>query len=390
VRILHTADWHLGRQIRQRSRQQEFEAVLGEVVDIVRRERADLLLVAGDIFDTFSPAADAEKLLYETLEQIVRDGAQVVLLAGNHDHAHRMDALTRVLRLAGIHCFGSVTTEPAEARITVPSRDGSETANIVALPWVPERFTFDFEALSEGLEKPLEQYADRMEKLVRLLWGKPDPKATNVLAGHMLISGAVIESGGGERPIQIGQNFAVKPAALPDDAEYIALGHVHKPQQMAAASRVEYSGSLLQLDFGEAEQKRSVNLVELHPGLPPDVRPIEITGGRPLRNLTVRFADLPTVAREHGDAYLKVTVELDEFVPALTQQVQEYLPNAVEVTPPKLPDTPAEPADAEKRRGLQPHELFARYYQQRRGTAAPEDLLRLFNQLLEEAERASA
>jgi exonuclease SbcD len=390
VRILHTADWHLGRQIRQQSRQAEFEAVLDEVTGIARTEQVDLVLVAGDIFDTFSPGPDAEKLLYETLEQMVREGAQVVLLAGNHDHAHRMDALTRVLRLAGIHCFGSVTTEPAEARITVPSRDKSEAANIVALPWVPERFTFDFESLSGGLEKPLEQYADRMEQLIRHLWGKPDPKAINVFAGHMLISGAVIESGGGERPIQIGQNFAVKPSALPLDAQYVSLGHVHKPQQMAAASRAEYSGSLLQLDFGEAQQKRSVNVVELHPGLPPGVRRVEVKGGRPLRNVTLRLADLPQAAKDYGDAYLKVTVELDEFVPALTQQVKEYLPNAVEVTPPKLPEVAPESDEDVKNRGLQPHELFARYYRTRRGTDAPEDLLRLFNYLLEEAERASA
>jgi exonuclease SbcD len=229
-----------------------------------------------------------------------------------------------------------------------------------------------------------------MEQLIRHLWGKPDPKAINVFAGHMLISGAVIESGGGERPIQIGQNFAVKPSALPDPAEYVALGHVHKPQRMAAGSVVWYSGSLLQLDFGEAEQKRSVNVVELHPQLPPNVQPLEITGGRPLRNVTLRLADLPQAAKDFGDAYLKVTVELDEFVPALGQQVKEYLPNAVEVTPPKLPEGPAESDEDVKHLGLQPHELFARYYRTRRGTDAPEDLLRLFNQLLEEAERASA
>ncbi|HXH22094.1 MAG TPA: exonuclease SbcCD subunit D [Dehalococcoidia bacterium] len=389
MRVLHTADWHLGRQIRGRSRQDEFEAVLAEVAAIVRSERVDLLLVAGDIFDTFSPAPEAEKLLYETLEQMVREGAQVVLLAGNHDHARHMDALTRVLRLAGIHCFGSVTADPALARVAIPSRDRSEVAQIVALPWVPERFTFDFESLARGLEKPLAQYAERMERLIRHLWSKPDPKAVNIFAGHMLISGAEIGPGGGERQLQIGQNFAVKASALPDDAEYVALGHVHKPQQIAAASRVEYSGSLLQLDFGEADQKRSVNLVELRPGLPPDVRRLELKGGRPLRNVTVRFADLPRLAEEHAGAYLKVTVELDEFVPALAQKVHDLVPNAVEVTPPKLPAAASGPDPREQRRGLQPHELFASFYRSKRGTDAPAELVRLFNQLLTEAERAS-
>jgi exonuclease SbcD len=389
VRILHTADWHLGRQIRGRSRKDEFEAVLAEVADIARSERIDLLLVAGDVFDSFSPDPDSEKLLYQTLERVVRDGAQVVLLAGNHDHPGHMDALAGILRLAGIHCFGSVTTDPAAARVSVPSRDRDEVARVVALPWVPERFTLDFEALAGGIEKPLNQYADRMEGLIRRLWTSPDPKAVNVFAGHMLIAGAEIGPGGGERPLQIGQNFAVKASALPTDAGYVALGHIHKPQQIAAAARVEYSGSLLQLDFGEADQKRVVDLVEAKAGLPAAVRRVEIAGGRPLRNVTVRLSDLPRLAAESGDAYLKITVELDEFVPSLAQQVHDLLPNAVEVTPPKLPETPAEAQEA-PRRGLRPDELFARFYHSRRGTAPPEDLLRLFNLLLEEAERASA
>jgi exonuclease SbcD len=388
MRILHTADWHLGRQIRGRSRRDEFEAVLGEVADAARSEKVDLLLVAGDVFDSFSPDPDSEKLLYATLERVVRDGAQVVLLAGNHDHPGHMDALAGILRLAGIHCFGSVTTDPAAACVSVPSRDGAESARIVAMPWVPERFTFDFEALAGGIERSLDQYADRMERLIRRLWSAPDPKAVNVFAGHMLIAGAEVGPGGGERPLQIGQNFAVKASALPADAGYVALGHIHKPQQIAAAARTEYSGSLLQLDFGEADQERVVALVEAKPGLPPEVHRVKVSGGRPLRSVTARFADLPRLAAEYGDAYLKVTVELDEFVPALAQQVHEVLPNAVEVTPPKLPDTPAQAQ--EPRRGLRPDELFARFYHSRRGTAPPDELLRLFNLLLEEAERASA
>src|SRR5581483_5154877 len=269
MRILHTADWHLGRQIGGRSRRDVFEAVLGEVADTARREKVDLLLVAGDVFDSFSPDPESEKLLYATLERVVRDGAQVVLLAGNHDHPGHMDALAGIFRLAGIHCFGSVTTDPAAACVSVPSRDGAEFARVVAMPWVPERFTFDFEALAGGIEGPLSQYADRMERLIRRLWPAPDPKAVNVFAGHMLIAGAEIGPGGGERPLQIGQNFAVKASALPADAGYVALGHIHKPQQIAAAARAEYSGSLLQLDFGEADQERVVALVEAKPGLPP-------------------------------------------------------------------------------------------------------------------------
>ncbi len=229
-----------------------------------------------------------------------------------------------------------------------------------------------------------------METAIRDYWGKPSAKTVNVFLGHMLISGAMIGDGGGERKLQIGQNFAVQAAALPEDAQYVALGHVHKPQQIAAAARADYAGSLLQLDFGEAEQERSVNLVELKPGLPPDVRRIAITGGRRLKNVTARLADLPQMAAQQGDAYLRVTVELDEFVPALAQQVREWLPNAVDVTPPILPVDATPAHEALERHGLQPDELFARFYRTQRGTDAPPELVNLFKQLHAEAERASA
>ena len=102
MRFLHTGDFHLGRTIRQQSRQAEFELVLPEMADIARREHVDCVLIAGDIFDAFAPPPDAEKLLYETLSSILRDGIKVVMIAGNHDSAPRMDALAGILRIAGI------------------------------------------------------------------------------------------------------------------------------------------------------------------------------------------------------------------------------------------------------------------------------------------------
>ena len=185
MRLLHTSDWHLGRQIRGLSRQAEFETVLGEVADIAVREKVDLLLVAGDIFDTFSPPPDAEKLLYETLEEALRAGVQVALLAGNHDHAGHMDALTGILRLAGIHSFGGVPATPEQASLRFTTRDKSETVNLVALPWVPERFAFDFEALSGEPAAPIQQYADRMEVAIRRLLGKAVTRRRSTFSPRM-------------------------------------------------------------------------------------------------------------------------------------------------------------------------------------------------------------
>ncbi len=254
---------------------------------------------------------------------------------------------------------------------------------MVVLPWVPERFALDFESLSGEPGAPVQQYAGRMEKLIGHVWGKPSPKTVNLFAGHMLIGGAEIGPGGGERPIQIGQNFAVQAAAMPTDAQYVALGHVHKPQHIAGAAPIHYAGSLLQLDFGESQQECSVKIVDLKPGLPADARKVDVPGGRQLRNVTLALQYLSLHAEQYGDAYLKVTVELEAPVQALFQQVKDYLPNAVEVIA-KLPEL-AGASKPEGRRGLQPEELFARYYGERKGAEIPAEMREAFGALLREA-----
>jgi DNA repair protein SbcD/Mre11 len=388
MRFLHTSDWHLGRSIRGLSRQSEFERVLDQVVMVARDEAVDVLLIAGDTFDTFSPPSEAEQLLYEALERVVGAGTKVVMIAGNHDHARRMDALSGVLRLAKIHTVGSLPERAEGTAISVPSRDESEAACIVALPWVPERQAIEFEKLFAATEEPLKRYAEQMDRSIRRVCQAFDGKTVNIFMAHLLLDGVVIGPDSGERPIHIGQTFAVKPQSLPDNSQYVALGHVHKPQQMVAASPTYYAGSLLQLDFGEAQQEKSLSLVDVKAGLPAQVKAIPVVGGRGLRNITTTLESLPGLADSFGDDYLRVSV-IGAPVSSLYERVREVLPNAVDVsrvapeetTPATVPD---------QRRRLEPGELFATYYRSKLGADIPPPLLELFRQLYAEHEHAAA
>jgi exonuclease SbcD len=387
MRLLHTSDWHLGRTIRGISRQDEFERVVQQLVDVALAEQVDAVLIAGDTFDTFSPPADAERLLYDALTQLLRAGVRIISIAGNHDSAAHMDALAGVLRIAGAHCVGSVPKQAADAAMTIPSRDGSEAATIIALPWVPERYAIEYEDLFGGAAGAMQQYAGRLEAAIAHVCAGFRDDTANVLLAHMLIDKSVIADGGGERKLQIGQAFAVKPSSLPSEAQYVALGHVHRRQRIGA-SPAYYSGSLLQLDFGEAEQEKYVHVVDVHPRLPADVRAVEITGGRRLRNLRLRLDDLSQHGGRYGDDYLRVVVELDAPVRSLYEQVRDVLPNALDVSF-ELTGT-LEPEPREERRGLAPHELLARYYRQRNGAEIRPELLTLFNDLYaQEVERAT-
>jgi len=382
VRVLHTGDWHLGRQIRGLSRQAEFESVLEEIVSIATAEAVDVFVVAGDIFDTFSPPTDAERLLYETLTRLLSEGVQVVLVAGNHDHAGRMDALAGILKLAGIHCVGSVPAAAGEP-IHLRSRDGETALTVIALPWVPERKTFDVESLGGPIEGPIQQYAAKLEQALRHFWQPAAREPLNLFVGHMLVDGAVVSENGGERRLHIGQSFAVPAQALPP-AQYVALGHVHRHQRLGAASPAYYSGSILQLDFGEAGQEKYVNLVDLQPSLPATVSKIALQSGRRLRSESLRLDELDAAAARFGDDYLRVTVELEGPLSSLYQQVRERLPNAVEVTP-RYPEQQELLVAAEQQSGLSPEELFGRYYRQRYGIEVTAELVKAFSELHAEA-----
>ena len=136
MRFLHTADWHLGRTIRGRSRQDEFEAVLAEVVEIARAEEVEAVLVCGDIYDTASPLPDAERLLYETLRDLAGLGIQVLIVAGNHDNPRRFEALGKVSDLFGVHIQSHVRRPDAGGIVTLVGRE--HMARIAAIPWIQE------------------------------------------------------------------------------------------------------------------------------------------------------------------------------------------------------------------------------------------------------------
>lgn len=388
MRFLHTSDWHLGRTIRGRSRQPEFEKALDQVALIASEERVDAMIVAGDTFDAFSPPADAEKLLYGTIARIVSAGTRVVMVAGNHDSGPKMDAMAGILRMIGVYSIGSVPETMAQTVLRVPSRDGTEEATVVALPWVQERLAVDFATLSGAREAARLEYRENVGGIIRRACEAFAADTINIFTGHLLLEGSVVGEGSGERKLHIGHNFAVQPSCFPDTAQYVALGHIHKPQQIAGAAPLHYAGSLVQLDFGEGGQEKSVRIVEVKPRQPAHpAAVIPITAGRHLRTLRIKYDEIDAHRDKYGDDYLRVIVELDRPVLSLFEQVCEALPNTLEVKPERTDEQA--PAERTARAGLAPHELFARYYREKHNAEIGATMLALFNELYE-AESADA
>ena len=384
MRFLHTADWHVGKPLRGRSRMDEHAGALEQVAAIAIDRRVDAVLVAGDVFDSPAPPPEAEKLVYDFLAGLVAERIACVVIAGNHDHPKRLGALASLLEGLRIHVRPEVRPPEQGGVVRVPARDGKEEARVAVLPFVPERRVVDACAVMDAEHGWYEAYAGRIEQILAALVRGLTPDTVNVVLGHLLVAGA--RAGTGERELHLGSIYGVNPQQLPSGVQYIGLGHLHRPQEVLAPAKTLYSGSLVELDFGEEQQEKSVVVFEAAPGKPPAIEIVPVTAGRRLRTVEGTFDDLERSAEAWRDDYLRVRVKADGPAPGLAERVKELLPNALDVAVdhPRA-EGAAAPASGRSRAGLAPGQLFAAYYQHRHQAPPPKELQQLFDRIHEEA-----
>jgi DNA repair protein SbcD/Mre11 len=374
VKILHTADWHVGKTIQGRSRAEEHQAVLSELTDIAQRESVDLVLVAGDLFDTSAPAPEAERIVYRGLLALA-EVAPVVAIPGNHDSDRRLAALTPLFDLARVTIRAGVAKEAVE----IDTASG-ELARIACIPWLSQRYIVKAAHLmDEDAAQSRARYEERMALVVDSLTAGFTPDAVNIVMAHLAIVGAAF--GGGERTAQTIFEYWVNSTLFPAHAHYVALGHLHKAQAVIGPCPIHYPGSPLQLDFGETDMNRCALVVEATPGTPATARAVELTGGRRLRTLRGKLSDLAPLAGTTGDDYLRVVLTEKARI-GLGDEVREMFPHAVKVTV-EQEATGGDGRTQVDRNSLTPHELFVAYLNEK--NVEDESLVALFDTLYEEA-----
>jgi exonuclease SbcD len=382
MRILHTADWHAGKMLRNRSRTDELESVLNEIVDIARRERIDLVIVAGDVFDSYAPSPDAERLVFSTLAELVKLKIPTVVIAGNHDHPKRLAAIRQIV--APLHVFVRAEPERPQAGGIIEVRSRNESARIAVLPWVPDHKMVDIQQLMQPEYDWYNTYSENVTYMCQYLAEGFSASTINILAAHLYAFGA--EASGSEREIHISQPFAISPATFPVSAQYIALGHLHRPQEVNCGTRCRYAGSALQLDFGERDQQKSVVIADIKIGQPAMLETIPLSSGRKLRDIAGTMQELMEMAGSTGEDFLRVTVKTDLRIPGIADQIRELFPNALHIMQeyPHVSDTPTEPTG-----NRLPAEIFSDFYQHARGSPPAAELITAFETLYSEATRAA-
>lgn len=285
MKILHTSDWHIGKRLIHRERLDEQAEVLDEIAEICDREGIELVLVAGDIFDTYTPGADAEELFFRKIKRLAGEDRAVLLISGNHDDGVRLSAVAPLSEEQGVYVVGNARTplricETARKTRPVSSgkgyavfeNEGKERIYVSVLPY-PNEARYK-EARSEL------SYVEQMQKWIEEGESGNVEKLPSVFMAHIFVAGGLVSEG--EREIDLGGARAIPVEALPK-SDYIALGHLHKRQKMGKG-HCYYSGSPLQYAFDERADK-GVKVFDLTKDGVCNLKDVPLTKGKKLVRL---------------------------------------------------------------------------------------------------------
>lgn len=371
MKIVHTSDWHLGKRLEGKSRLEEQRAALDELVALCEREHVDVVLAAGDLFDTSHPPAEAEELFYSTALRLAQDRF-FVAVAGNHDNAERLSAPAGIASVCNIILVGGMdnaryTRTGSQGRVTggtgwVRIERGGETLNLALLPYPsPSRMS--------TLGYPAgESYAGDVADWLQTCCRGFTDDGINLIVSHLFLQNVQRSD-----EYELG-TAALLPLSVLPPADYTALGHVHKPQKVSGKKKVYYSGSLLRYSFDDTAPK-AFYLLDCAPGKT-EVTPVPIAAGKPPVRVTVNsFAEATQALSRHGGDWVQILY--DSPVPLSSAKVAELrgfdnFCNLISVF------------RAEKRTGdtvrrtRTDKELFAEYYRREKGEEPPAALTDLF------------
>ncbi len=382
MRILHTSDWHIGHRLYEQHRIEEHRQFLDWLLTTLQENAVDVLLVAGDIFDTALPSSEATDLYYQFLFQLYDEThAHAVITAGNHDSPTRLAAPREFLRMGRIHVVG-LASEPTECVLSLASENPSVA--IAAVPYLSESELshISFETEPERAER----YRERLKTFYHQCVERMPPGVPKILMGHLFVHGG--EESGSERNIQIGGATAMQISDFPDDVAYIALGHLHRPHGISGASYpVQYAGSPLPLRFNEANYSKKVYLLDVPASGDVWVEEIEVPIFKELRTVAGNLDEVGLMAMspEWDGTYIQVQLKLERPEVGISDRIREMFYQrggevlSVEVELPAQTERQEIPIEDMR----QPTEIFEQFYREKFNEIPDELMMKTFDELLQ-------
>ena len=397
MRILHTSDWHLGRSLEHISRIDEQSSFIDCLVNLADEKEIDIVLIAGDIYDTYNPSAAAEELFYEAMDRLGGKGKRaVIVIAGNHDNPDRLCASSPLANKNGIILLGYpgsdagmyktdeaginiVDSGPGWLELSMPGHDSN--AVIIAMPY-PSESRLEELLTDKADEGELQKaYSERIGSIFSELSGKFREDTVNLIISHLFILGG--STSDSERTLQVGGAMTVDPAVLPEKAHYVALGHLHRPQQIrSAACPAYYAGSPLAYSFSEADYSKAVFIVDAVPGEKAEIETVYLDCGRPLKKWFAQEGIGQAIKWcEEGkdpNAWVDLEILTDRVLTVDEQKMLRSLHPGIINIRPRLKTEEMEVISPVSREGRKIDELFRDYYRYRMGVDIPDELMEAF------------
>ncbi len=335
MKLLHTSDWHIGRLLYGRKRYREFELFLDWLVSHIREQAVDILVIAGDIFDTTTPSNRAQALYYRFLRRVgTTPCSHVVVIGGNHDSPSFLDAPGQLLKALNVHVVGAMPADLSCEILDLCRDDGSSLARVCAVPYLRDRdirTTAPGEAMEEktlklirGIEAHYAQVGEQAQK-------DQDPQIPLIATGHLFAAGGKVEEGDGVRELYIGSLARVGADAFPDAFDYVALGHLHVAQTVGGREGIRYSGSPIPMGFGEAGQTKKIVQVEFTQA-PPSIEEIPVPCFQELEPLKGDLEEILTKIKALKAMDSSAWLEVEYTGEAQAADLREQVESAVDGT----------------------------------------------------------
>jgi len=399
LRILHTGDWHLGKNLEGQSRMDEQEEFLKDFVNIVEENNIDLVIIAGDVYDTSNPPARAEKMFYDILKRISRNGERLTLvISGNHDNPERLVAAGPLAMDHGIIMVGTPKTvvqpgsygkhrliESGEGFIEIEVN--GERAVILTVPYPSEkRLNEILYSGMESEEEKLMSYSDRIHELFHTLEGHYREDTINLVVSHLFAMGS--EESGSERSIQLGGSYIVNGSCFPESAQYIALGHVHKPQIVPGTNkRARYSGSPLHYNKKEISFKNKCFIVDVKSGEDSIIEEVEIKVYKPIEVWKcngVEEAILKCEENKDRNCWVYLEISTDRYINEDEIKKMKTLKRDILEIMPKIIGVEEEDENARSLSEKSFEEIFKDFYKRERGVDAEDEVVDLLMSIISE------
>jgi DNA repair protein SbcD/Mre11 len=397
MRILHTSDWHLGRSLEQINRIEEQREFIDCLCKTVEEQNIDLILVAGDIYDTYNPSAAAEELFYDAMDRLNDRGKRaVIVIAGNHDNPERLCAASPLAYKNGVILLGYPYSDAGTYKINgenikiVDSGPGwleisisscSHNAVVLTLPYPSESRLEEILSRDAEESKLQKAYSEKIGTLLIKLSQKFRDDTVNIVTGHFFLRGG--KESDSERTLQVGGALTVDPAVLPSNAHFTAMGHLHRPQRIKdSPCPAYYSGSPLAYSFSETDYSKAIYIIDAEPGKECEILPVSLDCGKPLRSWKaekgIQQAILWCEEGKDKNAWIDLEIHTDRILTMEEQKMlRELNPGIINIRP-IIKNAATEAINFVNRENKKIDELFKDYYRAKNSMDISDELMSVF------------